>query len=72
MKLWQGQYGLDFEGTLLSNGTKVAVNHPDGLGHVKKSFLAAQVKTIGNIHHISLETRGCSGLANQKKDHPLT
>ncbi|KAL7215732.1 hypothetical protein ACSBR1_027804 [Camellia fascicularis] len=51
---------------------KVAENHLDGLGHVQKSFMAAQVKTIGNFHYLNLETSGCSGLANQKKDHPLT
>ncbi|KAF5948318.1 hypothetical protein HYC85_014275 [Camellia sinensis] len=34
-KLWQGRYELFFEGTLLCIGTKVAVKHLDGLGHVK-------------------------------------
>ncbi|XP_057506493.1 G-type lectin S-receptor-like serine/threonine-protein kinase SD2-5 isoform X2 [Actinidia eriantha] len=51
-KLGQGGYGSVFEGTL-SNGTKVAVKHLDGVGHVKKSFLA-EVNTIGSIHHLNL------------------
>ncbi|XP_057461391.1 G-type lectin S-receptor-like serine/threonine-protein kinase SD2-5 isoform X2 [Actinidia eriantha] len=52
-KLGQGGYGSVFEGNLIRNGTKVAVKHLDGLGHVKKSFLA-EVKTIGSIHHHNL------------------
>ncbi|KAA8525002.1 hypothetical protein F0562_011360 [Nyssa sinensis] len=49
-KLGEGGFGSVFEGTL-SNGTKVAVKHLDGLAHVKKSFLA-EVETIGSIHHV--------------------
>ena len=41
-----------FEG-ILSNGMKVAVKRLEGLGQVKKSFLA-EVKTTSNIHHVNL------------------
>ncbi|KAA8525001.1 hypothetical protein F0562_011361 [Nyssa sinensis] len=51
-KLGEGGFGSVFEGTL-SNGTKIAVKHLDGVGLVKKSFLA-EVETIGSIHHVSL------------------
>lgn len=51
-KLGEGGFGSVFEGTL-SNGTKVAVKRLDGIGQVKKSFLA-EVETIGSIHHINL------------------
>ncbi|KAA8525003.1 hypothetical protein F0562_011359 [Nyssa sinensis] len=51
-KLGDGGFGSVFEGTL-SNGTKVAVKHLDGLAQVKKSFLA-EVETIGSIHHVNL------------------
>ncbi|KAH0654577.1 hypothetical protein KY289_032255 [Solanum tuberosum] len=37
----------------LSNGTKIAVKHLDGVGQVKESFLT-EVKTVGGIHHINL------------------
>ncbi|XP_058219460.1 G-type lectin S-receptor-like serine/threonine-protein kinase SD2-5 [Rhododendron vialii] len=51
-KLGQGGFGSVFEGTL-GNGTKVAVKRLNGIGQVKKSSLA-EVKTIGNIHHVNL------------------
>ena len=51
-KLGEGGFGLVFLGTL-SNGIQVAVKHLQGLGQVKKSFLA-EVETIGSIHHINL------------------
>ncbi|XP_010242119.1 PREDICTED: G-type lectin S-receptor-like serine/threonine-protein kinase SD2-5 [Nelumbo nucifera] len=51
-KLGEGGFGSVFEGTL-GNGTKVAVKCLDGLGQVKKSFLA-EVETIGSIHHVNL------------------
>ncbi|KAF8413688.1 hypothetical protein HHK36_001680 [Tetracentron sinense] len=51
-KLGQGGFGSVFEG-VLSNDTKVAVKRLDGLGQVKKSFLA-EVETIGSIHHVNL------------------
>ncbi|XP_058219453.1 G-type lectin S-receptor-like serine/threonine-protein kinase SD2-5 [Rhododendron vialii] len=51
-KLGQGGFGSVFEGTM-GNGTKVAVKRLNGIGQVKKSFLA-EVKTIGNIHHVNL------------------
>ncbi|KAI8551300.1 hypothetical protein RHMOL_Rhmol06G0175100 [Rhododendron molle] len=51
-KLGQGGFGSVFEGTM-ANGTKVAVKRLNGIGQVKKSFLA-EVKTIGNIHHVNL------------------
>lgn len=41
-----------FEGTL-SNGVKIAVKRLDRTGQGMKEFLA-EVKTIGNIHHINL------------------
>ncbi|KAF9621823.1 hypothetical protein IFM89_028411 [Coptis chinensis] len=46
-KLGQGGFGSVFEGTLI-DGTKVAVKCIDGVGQVKKSFLA-EVQTIGGI-----------------------
>ena len=51
-KLGEGGFGSVFQGTL-SNGIKVAVKHLEGLGQVKKSFLA-EVETIGSIHHVNL------------------
>ena len=51
-KLGEGGFGQVFEG-ILSNGMKVAVKRLEGLGQVKKSFLA-EVNTIGNIHHVNL------------------
>ncbi|KAF8413687.1 hypothetical protein HHK36_001679 [Tetracentron sinense] len=51
-KLGEGGFGSVFEGAL-GNGTKVAVKRLNGLGQVKKSFLA-EVETIGSIHHVNL------------------
>ena len=51
-KLGEGGFGQVFEG-VLSNRMKVAVKRLEGLGQVKKSFLA-EVKTMGNIHHVNL------------------
>ncbi|KAF8391191.1 hypothetical protein HHK36_023493 [Tetracentron sinense] len=51
-KLGEGGFGSVFEGAL-SNGTIVAVKCLDGLGQIKKSFLA-EVETIGSIHHVNL------------------
>ncbi|KAH0651223.1 hypothetical protein KY285_031342 [Solanum tuberosum] len=51
-KLGKGGFGSVYEGTL-SNGTKIAVKHLDGVGQVKESFLT-EVKTVGGIHHINL------------------
>lgn len=53
-KLGEGGFGSVFEGTL-KDGSKVAVKCLDGLGHIKKSFLA-EVETIGSIHHVNLVT----------------
>ncbi|CAM8989113.1 unnamed protein product [Rhodiola kirilowii] len=53
-KLGEGGFGSVFEGKL-SNGTHIAVKVLDGVGHIKKSFLA-EVETIGSIHHINLVT----------------
>ncbi|KAI6673176.1 hypothetical protein NL676_001082 [Syzygium grande] len=53
-KLGEGGFGSPFEGTL-KDGSKLAVKCLDGLGHIKKSFLA-EVETIGSIHHINLVT----------------
>ncbi|GAV74271.1 Pkinase domain-containing protein/B_lectin domain-containing protein [Cephalotus follicularis] len=50
--LGEGGFGTVFEGTLF-DGTKVAVKRLDGLGQIKKSFLA-EVDTIGSIHHVNL------------------
>ncbi|KAH0653826.1 hypothetical protein KY289_031504 [Solanum tuberosum] len=51
-KLGKGGFGSVYEGAL-SNGTKIAVKHLDGVGQVKESFLT-EVKTVGGIHHINL------------------
>ncbi|XP_009763890.1 G-type lectin S-receptor-like serine/threonine-protein kinase SD2-5 [Nicotiana tabacum] len=51
-KLGEGGFGSVYEGTL-SNGTKIAVKHLDGVGHVMESFLT-EVKIVGGIHHINL------------------
>ncbi|XP_027061915.1 G-type lectin S-receptor-like serine/threonine-protein kinase SD2-5 [Coffea arabica] len=51
-KLGQGGFGSVFEGSL-RDGTKVAVKCLDGIGQVKKSFLA-EVESIGSIHHVNL------------------
>ncbi|PKI34777.1 hypothetical protein CRG98_044828, partial [Punica granatum] len=51
-KIGEGGYGSVFQGTL-ADGTKVAVKRLEGLGQIKKSFLA-EVKTIGKIHHVNL------------------
>ncbi|KAH6810346.1 hypothetical protein C2S51_024108 [Perilla frutescens var. frutescens] len=51
-KLGEGGFGSVYEGSL-DNGTRIAVKHLDGVGHIKKSFLA-EVETIGSIHHINL------------------
>ncbi|CAM8989119.1 unnamed protein product [Rhodiola kirilowii] len=53
-KLGEGGFGSVFEGKL-SNGTHIAVKVLDGVGHIKKSFLA-EVETIGSVHHINLVT----------------
>ncbi|KAI4363876.1 hypothetical protein MLD38_020041 [Melastoma candidum] len=52
-KLGQGGYGAVYHGILM-DGTKVAVKRLNDLGQIKKSFLA-EVKTIGSIHHVSLD-----------------
>ncbi|WMV39413.1 hypothetical protein MTR67_032798 [Solanum verrucosum] len=52
VKLGKGGFGSVYEGTL-SNGTKIAVKHLDGVGQVKESFLT-EVKTVSGIHHINL------------------
>ncbi|KAI3465874.1 hypothetical protein Pfo_022537 [Paulownia fortunei] len=51
-KLGEGGFGSVFEGSL-KDGTKIAVKCLDGVGHIKKSFLA-EVETIGSIHHVNL------------------
>ncbi|XP_010242180.1 PREDICTED: G-type lectin S-receptor-like serine/threonine-protein kinase SD2-5 [Nelumbo nucifera] len=51
-KVGEGGFGSVYEGTL-GDGTKVAVKCLEGLGEVKKSFLA-EVETIGSIHHVNL------------------
>ncbi|XP_065869368.1 G-type lectin S-receptor-like serine/threonine-protein kinase SD2-5 [Euphorbia lathyris] len=51
-KLGGGGFGSVFEGTLI-NGTKIAVKCLDRFGQGRKEFLA-EVKTIGNIHHVNL------------------
>ncbi|KAF2290652.1 hypothetical protein GH714_014883 [Hevea brasiliensis] len=50
--LGEGGFGSVFEGTLI-DGTKIAVKRLNGLGQVKKSFLA-EVESIGSIHHVNL------------------
>ncbi|CAH9147600.1 unnamed protein product [Cuscuta epithymum] len=52
LKLGEGGFGSVFQGSL-KDGTKVAVKWLDGIGQVKKSFLA-EVETMGNIHHVNL------------------
>ncbi|KAL9160505.1 hypothetical protein ABFS82_08G204700 [Erythranthe guttata] len=51
-KLGEGGFGSVFEGSL-KDGTKIAVKTLDGVGHIKKSFLA-EVESIGSIHHVNL------------------
>ncbi|CAI9296334.1 unnamed protein product [Lactuca saligna] len=51
-KLGQGGFGSVFQGTL-EDGSQIAVKCLQGLGHVKKSFLA-EVESIGSIHHVNL------------------
>ncbi|KAH6836452.1 hypothetical protein C2S53_016511 [Perilla frutescens var. hirtella] len=51
-KLGEGGFGSVYEGSL-NDGTRIAVKRLDGVGHIKKSFVA-EVETIGNIHHINL------------------
>ncbi|KAL8506346.1 hypothetical protein ACS0TY_017283 [Phlomoides rotata] len=51
-KLGEGGFGSVFEGSL-NDGTRIAVKSLDGVGHIKKSFLA-EVQSIGSIHHINL------------------
>ncbi|KAF9602826.1 hypothetical protein IFM89_031686 [Coptis chinensis] len=48
----QGGFESVSKGTLI-DGTKVAVKCLDGVGQVKKSFLA-EVVSIGSIHHVNL------------------
>ena len=58
-KLGQSGFGSVFEGML--NGEKIALKRLDGVGQGIKEFLA-EVKTIGNMHHINLArlVRFCS------------
>lgn len=51
-KLGQGGFGSVFQGSL-KDGTKIAVKCLDGVGQIKKSFLA-EVESIGSIHHVNL------------------
>ncbi|XP_073058352.1 G-type lectin S-receptor-like serine/threonine-protein kinase SD2-5 [Primulina eburnea] len=51
-KLGEGGFGSVFEGTL-KDGERIAVKCLDGLGQIKKSFLA-EVESIGSIHHVNL------------------
>ncbi|KAL3821389.1 hypothetical protein ACJIZ3_007294 [Penstemon smallii] len=51
-KLGEGGFGSVYEGSLKDN-TRIAVKCLDGIGHIKKSFLA-EVETLGNIHHVNL------------------
>ncbi|KAL0301400.1 UNVERIFIED_CONTAM: G-type lectin S-receptor-like serine/threonine-protein kinase SD2-5 [Sesamum radiatum] len=51
-KLGEGGFGSVFEGSL-KDGTRIAVKCLDGVGHIKKSFLA-EVESIGSIHHVNL------------------
>ncbi|KAL0311483.1 UNVERIFIED_CONTAM: G-type lectin S-receptor-like serine/threonine-protein kinase SD2-5 [Sesamum angustifolium] len=51
-KLGEGGFGSVFEGSI-KDGTRVAVKCLDGVGHIKKSFLA-EVESIGSIHHVNL------------------
>ncbi|KAL2247199.1 UNVERIFIED_CONTAM: G-type lectin S-receptor-like serine/threonine-protein kinase SD2-5 [Sesamum indicum] len=51
-KLGEGGFGSVFEGSL-KDGTIIAVKCLDGVGHIKKSFLA-EVESIGSIHHVNL------------------
>lgn len=51
-KLGEGGFGSVYEGSL-NDGTRIAVKRLDGVGHIKKSFLA-EVESIGSIHHINL------------------
>ncbi|KAJ9147148.1 hypothetical protein P3X46_029340 [Hevea brasiliensis] len=51
--LGEGGFGSVFEGTLNDGTTKIAVKRLNGLGQVKKSFLA-EVESIGRIHHVNL------------------
>ncbi|XP_057994009.1 G-type lectin S-receptor-like serine/threonine-protein kinase SD2-5 isoform X1 [Hevea brasiliensis] len=53
--LGEGGFGSVFEGTLI-DGTKIAVKRLNGLGQVKKSFLA-EVESIGSIHHVNLQRK---------------
>lgn len=51
-KLGEGGFGSVFEGTL-KDGERIAVKCLDGVGQIKKSFLA-EVESIGSIHHVNL------------------
>ncbi|KAL3821392.1 hypothetical protein ACJIZ3_007297 [Penstemon smallii] len=51
-KLGEGGFGTVFEGSLKDN-TRIAVKCLDGMGQIKKSFLA-EVESIGSIHHVNL------------------
>ncbi|KAM3302001.1 EP1-like glycoprotein 1 [Capsicum chacoense] len=51
-KLGEGGFGSVFEG-IMSDGTKLAVKHLQGVSNMKKSFLA-EVAAIGSIQHVHL------------------
>lgn len=51
-KLGEGGFGCVFRGTM-SDGAQIAVKRLEGVGQGKREFLA-EVKSIGNIHHINL------------------
>ncbi|KZV43150.1 hypothetical protein F511_07965 [Dorcoceras hygrometricum] len=51
-KLGEGGFGSVYEGTL-KDGERIAVKCLDGVGQIKKSFLA-EVESIGSIHHVNL------------------
>ncbi|XP_050227222.1 G-type lectin S-receptor-like serine/threonine-protein kinase SD2-5 [Mercurialis annua] len=50
--LGEGGFGTVFQGNL-ADGTIIAVKRLNGLGQVRKSFLA-EVESIGSIHHVNL------------------
>ncbi|KAL8137571.1 hypothetical protein V2J09_003572 [Rumex salicifolius] len=51
-KLGGGGFGSVYEGVLV-DGTRVAMKRLDRLGQGRKEF-AAEVKTLGSIHHVNL------------------